>query len=121
MKINQLGDAIWLLPAVAAIRREFPESRIDIVCDRSTSVIFEKSVKRVSTFAVFHNHVRRLRGLVSLPSLVFKLGFRRHAYALLSHDDAKFSYLLALPILARGRLGFDIVNRDMAPRIPAEA
>jgi heptosyltransferase III len=114
LKINQLGDAIWFLPTVAAIRREFPDSRIDVVCNRSTSVIFEQSVKRVSTFAVSYKHVRSLRGLLSLPWLVFKLGFRRYDYALLSHDEPKYSHLLALAVRARRRIGFDIVNRSLA-------
>jgi hypothetical protein len=52
LKINQLGDATWFLPTVAGIRGEFPDSRIDVVCNRSTAVIFEKSVKRVRAVAV---------------------------------------------------------------------
>ena len=114
LKINQLGDAVWFLPTVAAIRREFPDSRIDIVCNRSTAVIFEKSVKGVRAIAVSYKHVRGLRGLLSLPRMVMKLGLGRYDYALLSHDEPKFSHLLALAVLARRRIGFDIVNRGMA-------
>jgi heptosyltransferase-3 len=114
LKINQLGDAIWFLPTVAAIRREFPDSRIDLVCNRSTAVIFEKSVKGVRAIAVSYKHVRGLRGLLSLPRMVVKLGLRRYDYALLSHDEPKFSHLLALAVLARRRIGFDIVNPGMA-------
>jgi heptosyltransferase-3 len=114
LKINQLGDAVWFLPTVAAIRREFPDSRIDVVCNRSTAVIFEKSVKGVRAIAVSYKHVRGLRGLLSLPRMVMKLGLGRYDYALLSHDEPKFSHLLALAVLARRRIGFDIVNRGMA-------
>jgi heptosyltransferase-3 len=112
LKINQLGDAIWFLPTVAGIRREFPDSRIDVVCNRSTAVIFEKSVPGVRAVAVSYKHVRSLRGMLSLPWMALKLGLRRYDYALLSHDEPKFSHLLA--VLARQRIGFDIVNRGLA-------
>jgi ADP-heptose:LPS heptosyltransferase len=114
LKINQLGDAIWFLPTVAAIRREFPDSRIDVVCDRSTAVIFEKSVQAVRTVSVSYKHVRSLRGMISVPRMVLKLGFGRYDYALLSHDEPKFSHLLALAVLPRRRIGFDLVNRGLA-------
>ena len=114
LKINQLGDAIWFLPTVAGIRREFPASRIDVVCNRSTAVIFEKSVKGVRAVAVSYKHVRSLRGMMSLPRMALKLGLGRYDYALLSHDEPKFSHLLALAVFARRRIGFDIVNRGLA-------
>jgi len=114
LKINQLGDAIWFLPTVAAIRREFPDSRIDVVCNRSTAVIFEKSVAGVRAVTVSYKQVRSLRGMLSLPRTALKLGFGRYDYALLSHDEPKFSHLLAMVVLARRRIGFDIVNRGLA-------
>jgi heptosyltransferase-3 len=114
LKINQLGDAIWFLPTVAGIRREFPASRIDVVCNRSTAVIFEKSVKGVRAVAVSYKHVRSLRAMLILPWIVLKLGLGRYDYALLSHDEPKFSHLLALAVFARRRIGFDIVNRGLA-------
>jgi len=114
LKINQLGDAIWFLPTVASIRREFPDSRIDVVCNRSTAVIFEKSVVNVRAIAVSYKHVRSLRGLLSLPRMALKLGLGRYDYALLSHDESKYSHLLALAVFARRRIGFDIVNRGLA-------
>jgi heptosyltransferase-3 len=114
LKINQLGDAIWFLPTVAGIRREFPDSRIDVVCNRSTAVIFEKSVKEVRAVAVSYKHVRSLRAMLILPWMVLKLGLGRYDYALLSPDEPKFSHLLAMVVLARRRIGFDIVNRGLA-------
>ena len=114
LKINQLGDAIWFLPTVAGIRREFPDSRIDVVCNRSTAVIFEKSVTGVRAITVSYKHVRSLRGMLSLPRMALKLGLGRYDYALLSHDEPKFSHLLALAVLARRRIGFDLVNRGLA-------
>jgi ADP-heptose:LPS heptosyltransferase len=114
LKINQLGDAIWFLPTVAGIRREFPDSRIDVVCNRSTAVIFEKSVTGVRAITVSYKHVRSLRGMMSLPWMALKLGLGRYDYALLSHDEPKFSHLLAMAVLARRRIGFDIVNRGFA-------
>src|SRR5580658_8511845 len=114
LKINQLGDAIWFLPTVAAIRREFPDSRIDVVCDRSTAVIFERSVQSVRTVSVSYKDVRSLRGMMSVPRTALKLGLGRYDYALLSHDEPKFSHLLALAVLARRRIGFDLVNRGLA-------
>src|ERR1700733_7821958 len=115
LKINQLGDAIWFLPTVASIRREFPQSRIDIVCNRSTAVIFEKSVTGVGVVSVSYKHVRNLRGMLSVPRIALNLGLGRYDYALLSHDEPKFSHLLALAVLARRRIGFDIVNRSLTP------
>jgi heptosyltransferase-3 len=114
LKINQLGDAIWFLPTVAGIRREFPDSRIDVVCERSTALIFEKSVQAVRTVAVSYKHVRSLRAMMSVPRMALKLGLGRYDYALLSHDEPKFSHLLALAVLARRRIGFDMVNRGLA-------
>jgi hypothetical protein len=105
LKINQLGDAIWFLPTVAGIRREFPDSRIDIVCNRSTAVIFEKSVAGVRAITVSYKHVRGLRGMLSLPRMALTLGLGRYDYALLSHDEPKFSHLLAMVVLARRRIG----------------
>src|ERR1022692_1365788 len=74
LKINQLGDAIWFLPTVAGIRREFPDSRIDVVCNRPTAVIFEKSVTGVRTITVSYKRVRSLRGMLSIPRMALKLG-----------------------------------------------
>ena len=114
LKINQLGDAIWFLPTVAGIRREFPGSRIDVVCNRSTAVIFEKSLVGLRVFPVSYGHVRSLRGMLSFPRIALNLGLGQYDYALLSHDEPKFSHLLALAVLARRRIGFDIVNRGLA-------
>jgi ADP-heptose:LPS heptosyltransferase len=114
LKINQLGDAIWFLPTVAGIRRAFPGSRIDVVCDRATAVIFEQSVQAVRTVSVSYKHIRSLRGMMSLPRMALKLGLGRYDYALLSHDEPKFSHLLALAVLARRRIGFDLVNPGLA-------
>jgi ADP-heptose:LPS heptosyltransferase len=114
LKINQLGDAIWFLPTVAGIRREFPDSRIDVVCNRSTAVIFEKSVTGIRAITVSYKHVRSLRGMLSIPRMALKLGLGRYDFALLSHDEPKFSHLLAMVVLARRRIGFDNVNRGLA-------
>jgi heptosyltransferase III len=115
LKINQLGDAIWFLPTVASIRREFPDSRIDLVCNRSTAAIFEKSLTGVGVISVSYKQVRNLRGMLSVPRIALNLGLGRYDYALLSHDEPKFSHLLALAVLARRRIGFDIVNRSLTP------
>jgi ADP-heptose:LPS heptosyltransferase len=120
LKINQLGDAIWFLPTVAGIRREFPDSRIDMVCNRSTAVIFEKSVTGLRIVSVSYKRVRSLRGMISLPRIALKLGLGQYDYALLSHDEPKFSHLLALAVFARRRIGFRIVNLGMA-RLLSEA
>jgi heptosyltransferase-3 len=108
------------LPTVAAIRREYPDSRIDVVCSRSTAVIFEKSVTGIRTITVSYKRVRSLRGMLSLPWMALKLGLGRYDYALLSHDEPKFSHLLALAVLARRRIGFDIVNRSLARLLLSE-
>jgi len=46
--------------------------------------------------------------------MALKLGLGRYDYALLSHDEPKFSHLLALAVFARRRIGFDLVNRGLA-------
>jgi hypothetical protein len=38
--------------------------------------------------------------MLSLPRMALKLGLGRYDYALLSHDEPKFSHLLALAVLA---------------------
>jgi hypothetical protein len=83
-------------------------------------VIFEKSVTGIRTITVSYKRVRSLRGMLSLPWMALKLGLGRYDYALLSHDEPKFSHLLALAVLARRRIGFDIVNRSLARLLLSE-
>jgi ADP-heptose:LPS heptosyltransferase len=111
-KVNNLGDAIAFLPTVAGLREAFPESPIDLVCTPKTAAIFSSSVEHVRTIPVAYQSVRGARGLLQVPKVALRLGIGRHDFALLSHDETKFAHALTLAVMARRRIGFDLVNRS---------
>jgi ADP-heptose:LPS heptosyltransferase len=121
-KVNNLGDAVAFLPTVAGLRKAFPRSRIDLVCSPKTAGIFSASVENIRTVSVSYQAVRGARGLLAVPGVVAELGIGRHDFALLSHDETKFAHAVTLAVMARRRIGFDLVNpgwgRLLTDRLP---
>jgi ADP-heptose:LPS heptosyltransferase len=113
-KVNHLGDAITFLPTVAGIRKYFPNSPIDMVCDAATAGIFKKSIADIRTVPVSYTRIRSPGGVLDIPRVLAQLSVGKYEFALLSHDETKFAHLLATGALARQRIGFNLVNRGMA-------
>jgi heptosyltransferase III len=112
-KLNFLGDAIAFLPTVSAVRRIFPRASVDVVCTERTESIFSKSVFNIRTISVPRDSAHGVRGPMTVPKIARRLGRLRYDFALLSHDEPSFAYLLAAASLSRRRVGFDLINRHL--------
>lgn len=114
-KINNLGDAVTFLPTLAAIRRNYPQADILVLCTDRTASIFEQSVPGgVRTVPVgTYQQARGLRALSLFPRLASQLGARPFDWALLSHDEPKLAMLLAVASKAARRIGFDLINKEL--------
>lgn len=113
VKINHVGDAVAFLPTVASLRAFFPESAINIVCTPATASIFERTVHNVRAITIPFRSARSSSGLLRVLPMLARLPCREYEFALLSHDEPKFSMALASAV-ARCRIGFDLVNQSWA-------
>jgi heptosyltransferase-3 len=115
-KVNYLGDAVALVPTVSSLRSLFPRSQIDIVCTPTTASIFERTVPRVRAIPISYASARGPSSLLRVLPMAARLAFRRYDVALLSHDEPKFSMVLARA-MARSQIGFDLINQNWGRRL----
>src|SRR4051812_33051841 len=100
-KLNFLGDAITFLPIVSEIRRIFPRGLVDLVCTERTESLFSKSIPNIRTIPVARQSAHGVRGPITVAKIAHRLGRLRYDFALLSHDEPSFAYLLAAASLSR--------------------
>src|SRR5262245_59687354 len=74
---GQLGDTLVALPAMWAVRRQFPEARLHLLCDRHPGqnyVLGSDLLRGTSLFADFVHYTARRRGMTGVPRLLSRLG-----------------------------------------------
>lgn len=113
MQLQQIGDSVIFTPALRALRRRFPESRIDLLVNRVSRELYRKCpyVDRVHVATEWKAGPggNRLRPLLPLLRAV-----RRERYDLVVSDMAQQSFKYALIARATGapvRAGFNLAHR----------
>jgi len=98
--VNWLGDAVMITPALAAVRRHFPQAEITVVANPLVAQMFSshQSVDRVITF-----RRERHRGIAGRLRLAAEL--RRHSFDLAiiftnSFEGALIPWLAGIPLRA---------------------
>ena len=111
LQLQQLGDSMVFTPTLRAIRQQYPEARIDVICSPVSYELYKKShdVDRV-----------RLANWVQHPTKHLRLAanqiraLRRERYDVVvvdvNHISARY-IVTAFLSGARNRLGFDVANR----------
>jgi ADP-heptose:LPS heptosyltransferase len=101
-KPDEIGDGVYALPAVAELRRAFPEARFSLICHPLTAPLYERAglFEEISSYRPGHRALpvarRRLRDAVSgLSGRPFDLA------VFLRTGPATFRDFLQVPAVAR--------------------
>lgn len=121
LQLQNVGDSVAFTPALRAIRTQFPNAKIDLLCSPIASEFYRKCpyVDGVITDHWFHARLRGLRSELRLLRAI-----RRHGYDLAITDASQTSASYGLLSFATGahmRLGFGVENRGFlytAPLLP---
>lgn len=102
--VNWIGDAVMTIPAIRALRRAYPESKISLLVKPSVSPIFERDPNINEIIA----YEERFSGIFGKLRLAIKLRRGRFSNAILlqnAFDAALIAFLAGIP----ERIGY---NRD---------
>ncbi|MGC2061441.1 MAG: lipopolysaccharide heptosyltransferase II [Thermodesulfovibrionales bacterium] len=106
--VNWVGDAIMTMPAIRAVRRAYPEARINLLVRPSVSPLFEHD-PNVDEIISYSDGYRGLSGKIRLAHLLKQRGFSRAFLLQNAFDAALISFLAGIP----ERVGYKRDGRGM--------
>jgi heptosyltransferase-2 len=124
LDFGQLGDVVLSLPALAAIRRRFPQARITVVGGTATAPIVQMSGLADRTLSVDRVALRdgpKLRSLTALAGLVGEVRRARYDLAIDLHSLSEsnlLAYVAGVPervFAQRGGRSLDFLATLRAP------
>lgn len=111
LQVQNVGDSVAFTPALRAIRRRFPNARIDLLCSPISAEFYAKCphVDNVLLDHWFHPRVRELGKEVRL---IRRLRATRYDLAICDASEISASHALAALLTgASMRVGFNTQNR----------
>jgi ADP-heptose:LPS heptosyltransferase len=109
MKFYGLGNAIMLLPVLAAVRRRFPDAEIDFLSLAGNVPLLERSGLTRETLGVDVSGVGRFVG--SMWTVLRRVRRRRYDTVLDFEQFVKISTIIAFLSGARQRIGFNTAGQ----------
>lgn len=102
--VNWIGDAVMTMPAVRALRKAYPDSRISLLVRPSVAPVFEKN-QDIDEIILYEDRFKGIFGRLKLAYALRKKGFSKAFLFQNAFDAALISFLAGI----RERIGY---NRD---------
>ncbi len=102
--VNWIGDAVMTIPAVRALRKVYPDSRISLLARPSVAPVFEKN-QDIDEIILYEDRFKGIIGRLKLAYALRKKGFSKAFLFQNAFDAALISFLAGI----RERIGY---NRD---------
>jgi heptosyltransferase-2 len=103
--VNWIGDAVMTMPAIRALRKAFPESKISLLVKPSVSPIFEADPNIDEIILLYEDRFKGVIGKLRLAMILKKKGFSKAILLQNAFDAALTTFLAGIP----ERIGY---NRD---------
>ncbi len=113
--VNWIGDAVMTLPALRALRKAFPVSKLSLLVKPSVAALFE-SDPFIDEVIVYDESFKGVTGKLRLARTLRKKGFSKAILFQNAFDAAFITYLAGIP----ERIGYDRDSRGklLTKRIP---
>ncbi len=102
--VNWIGDAVMTVPAIRALRKAYPESKISLLVKPSVSPIFEKD-PNINEIILYDEKFKGISGRLRLAMELKKKNFSKAILLQNAFDAALIAFLSGIP----DRIGY---NRD---------
>ncbi len=110
VRLDHIGDLLMATPAIAALRRKFPEACIDLLGGERAKEVFRgnRDIDRILTFDATWYDPRRGKEIwpIDVTSLLWKLRREKYDCAVDLRGDFRVILLFLWLIGARRRMGF---------------
>ena len=111
LQVQNVGDSVAFTPALRAIRRRFPNARIDLLCSPISAEFYAKC-PHVDNVLLDHWFHPRVRELAKEVQLIRRLRATRYDLAICDASEISASHALAALLTgAPMRVGFSTQNR----------
>ncbi|MGE5239386.1 MAG: lipopolysaccharide heptosyltransferase II [Chloroflexota bacterium] len=111
--VNWIGDAVMTMPAIRALRREFPSAHVTLLVKPSVAPLFEKD-PLLDEVLIYGPEFRGVRGRLRLASLLRRKRFDVAVLLQNAFDAALVSFLAGIP----RRIGYDRDGRGFLLTTP---
>lgn len=100
--VNWIGDAVMSMPAVKALRKAHPESKVSLLVRPSVVSLFEKD-PNIDEIILYEDRFKTVAGRFKLSMILKKKGFSKAFLFQNAFDAALITFLAGIP----ERIGYD--------------
>jgi heptosyltransferase-2 len=104
--VNWIGDAVMSMPAVKALRKAHPESKVSLLVRPSVAPLFEKD-PNIDEIILYEDRFKTVTGRLNLAMILKKKSFSKAFLFQNSFDAALITFLAGIP----ERIGYDRYRR----------
>ena len=94
--VNWIGDAVMTMPAITALRKAYPESKISLLVKPSVAPIFEQD-PHIDNFVLYGDKFKGVLGKLKLAYALRRMGFSMAILLQNAFDAALIAFLSGIP------------------------